>query len=135
MQSDNQVRYCANRGTFPLSQQSNTYQSPWTIQLVSALVRNDDASASDKVRREALPLCGNQHLLVKNRSLYRRSLKLSLDWSVHRHVWRGQAVYIRSLFDANKSIQEPRKQMVRSLQLVTALSLQSYPAILPTGLS
>ncbi|KAL8306708.1 hypothetical protein RB593_005559 [Gaeumannomyces tritici] len=42
-------------------------------------------------------------------SLYRRSLKLSLDWAVHRHLWRGQALYIRSLFEANKSIKEPRQ--------------------------
>ncbi|KAI2816447.1 hypothetical protein CBS63078_6237 [Aspergillus niger] len=37
-------------------------------------------------------------------SLYRRSLKLALDWAVHRHIWRGQAVYIRSLFEANKDV-------------------------------
>ncbi|KAN0082135.1 hypothetical protein V8E54_003433 [Elaphomyces granulatus] len=43
-------------------------------------------------------------------SLYRRSLKLSLDWAVHRHVWRGQAVYIRSLFEANKDVRDPRQQ-------------------------
>ncbi|KAF7928904.1 uncharacterized protein EAE97_009746 [Botrytis byssoidea] len=36
-------------------------------------------------------------------SLYRRSLKLSLDWCVHRHLWRGQALYIRSLFEAQKN--------------------------------
>ncbi|KHJ31762.1 putative lyr family protein [Erysiphe necator] len=43
-------------------------------------------------------------------SLYRRALKLSLDWAVHRNLWRGQALYIRSLFEANKSIQDPRMQ-------------------------
>ncbi|CAI7608581.1 unnamed protein product [Penicillium manginii] len=47
-------------------------------------------------------------------SLYRRSLKLSLDWAVHRSVWRGQAVYIRSLFEANKDVRDPRQQQVRS---------------------
>ncbi|KAI5361722.1 Putative complex 1 LYR protein [Septoria linicola] len=41
--------------------------------------------------------------------LYRRSLKLALDWAVHRHVWRGQAMYIRSLFEANKQITQPRQ--------------------------
>lgn len=46
------------------------------------------------------------------RSLYRRSLKLALDWAVHRHIWRGQAVYIRSLFDANKDVRDPRQQKV-----------------------
>jgi len=43
-------------------------------------------------------------------SLYRRSLKLSLDWCVHRNLWRGQALYIRSLFEANKNIRDPRQQ-------------------------
>src|SRR5205814_2693494 len=30
-------------------------------------------------------------LLTCTSSLYRRALKLSLDWSVQRSVWRGQA--------------------------------------------
>jgi NADH dehydrogenase (ubiquinone) 1 beta subcomplex subunit 9 len=47
-----------------------------------------------------------------NSSLYRRSLKLALDWSVHRYLWRGQALYIRSLFEANKGIRDPRQQRV-----------------------
>ncbi|KAL2356193.1 hypothetical protein BJ546DRAFT_970193 [Cryomyces antarcticus] len=42
-------------------------------------------------------------------SLYRRSLKLALDWSVHRYIWRGQALYIRSLFEAKKDVREPRQ--------------------------
>lgn len=47
-------------------------------------------------------------------SLYRRSLKLALDWAVHRYVWRGQAMYIRGLFEANKHVSEPRQQRVCS---------------------
>jgi hypothetical protein len=47
--------------------------------------------------------------------LYRRSLKLALDWSVHRYLWRGQALYIRSLFEANANIREPRQQRVSSI--------------------
>jgi len=43
-------------------------------------------------------------------SLYRRSLKLSLDWSVDRGIWRGQAMYLRSLFEANKDVKDPRAQ-------------------------
>jgi hypothetical protein len=39
-------------------------------------------------------------------------LKLALDWAVHRHLWRGQAVYIRSLFEANKGVRDPRQQKV-----------------------
>jgi hypothetical protein len=45
-------------------------------------------------------------------SLYRRSLKLALDWAVHRHIWRGQAMYIRSLFEANRDVRDPRQQKV-----------------------
>ncbi|TVY12750.1 hypothetical protein LARI1_G007760 [Lachnellula arida] len=48
-------------------------------------------------------------------SLYRRSLKLALDWSVHRYLWRGQALYIRTLFDANKNIRDPRQQRASSI--------------------
>lgn len=51
--------------------------------------------------------------LTRRRSLYRRSLKLSLDWAVHRYLWRGQAMYIRSLFEANKHVNEPRLKRVR----------------------
>ena len=45
-------------------------------------------------------------------SLYRRSLKLALDWAVNRHMWRGQALYLRGLFEANRSVNEPRQQRV-----------------------
>lgn len=51
-------------------------------------------------------------LTQRCRSLYRRSLKLALDWAVQRSLWRGQAVYIRTLFDANKTITDPRHQRV-----------------------
>ncbi|PQE13288.1 hypothetical protein CJF31_00008288 [Rutstroemia sp. NJR-2017a BVV2] len=50
-------------------------------------------------------------------SLYRRALKLSLDWCVNRNLWRGQALYIRSLFEANKHINDPRQQRASSLAL------------------
>jgi len=46
------------------------------------------------------------------RDLYRRSLKLALDWAVQRNLWRGQAVYIRSLFDANRKITDHRQQRI-----------------------
>ncbi|KAI9884867.1 MAG: 2-oxoglutarate dehydrogenase complex E2 component [Watsoniomyces obsoletus] len=42
-------------------------------------------------------------------SLYRRSLKLALDWTVERTLWRGQAMYLRSLFEAKKDVREPRQ--------------------------
>ncbi|KAL1995362.1 hypothetical protein VTN49DRAFT_1549 [Thermomyces lanuginosus] len=45
-------------------------------------------------------------------SLYRRALKTALDWAVQRQLWRGQAVYIRSLFDANRNVRDPRQQQI-----------------------
>ncbi|TVY59221.1 NADH dehydrogenase [ubiquinone] 1 beta subcomplex subunit [Lachnellula suecica] len=51
-------------------------------------------------------------------SLYRRSLKLALDWSVHRYLWRGQALYIRSLFEANKNVRDPRQQRAKTEDLL-----------------
>ncbi|POR36895.1 Uncharacterized protein TPAR_02896, partial [Tolypocladium paradoxum] len=50
-------------------------------------------------------------------SLYRRSLKLALDWAIQRQLWRGQALYIRSLFEANRNVADPRQQRVGSTNL------------------
>jgi NADH dehydrogenase (ubiquinone) 1 beta subcomplex subunit 9 len=73
--------------------------------------------------------------LVAYRSLYRRALKLSLDWTVHRHLWRGQALYIRSLFEANKMVTDPRKR--RALLAETEKLLDEWkhpePYIPPTA--
>ncbi|ROW00133.1 hypothetical protein VSDG_03420 [Cytospora chrysosperma] len=57
-------------------------------------------------------------------SLYRRSLKLALDWAVHRNLWRGQAIYIRSLFEANRNITNPRQQ--RALLKETEKLLETW---------
>ncbi|KAI2464489.1 hypothetical protein F4781DRAFT_436340 [Annulohypoxylon bovei var. microspora] len=57
-------------------------------------------------------------------SLYRRSLKLALDWAVHRSLWRGQALYIRSLFEANRNITDARKQ--RTLLSETEKLLETW---------
>lgn len=68
-------------------------------------------------------------------SLYRRSLKLALDWSVHRDVWRGQALYIRSLFEKNRAVTDPRLQ--RALLKETEKLLEKWkhpdPYIPPTA--
>lgn len=60
-------------------------------------------------------------------SLYRRSLKLALDWAVHRQIWRGQAVYIRSLFDANKNVRDPRQQKVLLRETEKLLETWKHP--------
>ena len=35
------------------------------------------------------------------------------DRDVQRHLWRGHALYIRSLFEAQRHVVEPRQQRVR----------------------
>ncbi|OCK99345.1 uncharacterized protein K441DRAFT_652813 [Cenococcum geophilum 1.58] len=60
-------------------------------------------------------------------SLYRRSLKLSLDWAVHRYIWRSQALYIRSLFEANKHVTEPRQQRILIQETENLLEKWKHP--------
>ncbi|KAI5857281.1 hypothetical protein GGS23DRAFT_588271 [Durotheca rogersii] len=60
-------------------------------------------------------------------SLYRRSLKLALDWAVHRSLWRGQALYIRSLFEANRNITETKKQKVLLSEAEKLLETWKHP--------
>jgi hypothetical protein len=96
----------------------------WTRALANSLGRiynKDGEKSSNKTCRRDRLHCEHSmlsqvlgKLLMRRhcRSLYRRSLKLSLDWAVHRHLWRGQALYIRSLFEANRNVTDPRKQRV-----------------------
>ncbi|KAK9474260.1 uncharacterized protein V1510DRAFT_412861 [Dipodascopsis tothii] len=41
-------------------------------------------------------------------SLYRRALRTSLNWTIHRGVWRQEALAIRQAFEANKDNTDPR---------------------------
>ncbi|EON65155.1 hypothetical protein W97_04392 [Coniosporium apollinis CBS 100218] len=59
--------------------------------------------------------------------LYRRSLKLSLDWAVHRYLWRGQALYIRSLFEANRHVTEPRQRRILIQETEDLLKKWQHP--------
>ncbi|KAI8076478.1 uncharacterized protein B0P05DRAFT_546023 [Gilbertella persicaria] len=42
-------------------------------------------------------------------SLYKRSLKLSLDWYIQRDLWRQKALQIRAQFDQNKHVANPKE--------------------------
>jgi NADH dehydrogenase (ubiquinone) 1 beta subcomplex subunit 9 len=42
-------------------------------------------------------------------SLYKRSLKLSLDWYIQRDLWRQKALAIRHQFDQNKHVTNPKE--------------------------
>lgn len=41
-------------------------------------------------------------------SLYKRSLKLSLDWYIQRDLWRQKALAIRAQFEHNKHVTNPK---------------------------
>ncbi|KAF8076686.1 NDUFB9, NADH-ubiquinone oxidoreductase [Lyophyllum atratum] len=42
------------------------------------------------------------------KSLYKRSLKNALDWTVRRDLWRPQALEIRAEFERNRNVHDPR---------------------------
>lgn len=42
-------------------------------------------------------------------SLYKRSLKLSLDWYIQRDLWRQKALQIRAQFEQNKHVTSPKE--------------------------
>jgi NADH dehydrogenase (ubiquinone) 1 beta subcomplex subunit 9 len=51
-------------------------------------------------------------------SLYKRSLKLSLDWYIQRDLWRQKALAIRQEFEQNKHVSNPRdiQQLVQNAE-------------------
>lgn len=51
-------------------------------------------------------------------SLYKRSLKLSLDWYIQRDLWRQKALAIRAQFEQNKHVTNPRQiqQLVQNAE-------------------
>ncbi|RPA84361.1 NADH dehydrogenase 1 beta subcomplex subunit 9, partial [Ascobolus immersus RN42] len=58
-------------------------------------------------------------------SLYKRSLKLALDWLPgKRNRWRVQAVNLRKLFEANRHVQDPR--IIRELLVATEAQLEKF---------
>jgi NADH dehydrogenase (ubiquinone) 1 beta subcomplex subunit 9 len=43
------------------------------------------------------------------KSLYKRSLQLSLDWYIRRDLWRQKALDIRHQFELNKNVTSPKE--------------------------
>jgi len=60
-------------------------------------------------------------------SLYRRSLKLSLNWCVRRDIWRSQALNIRELFEENRDVTDPRQLRVILEQTEATLERWKHP--------
>ncbi|KAJ7632091.1 hypothetical protein B0H17DRAFT_961827, partial [Mycena rosella] len=52
-------------------------------------------------------------------SLYKRTLKNSLDWTISRHDWRRKAMEIRAQFEHNRDVTDPR-QLARVLEQAEA---------------
>jgi NADH dehydrogenase (ubiquinone) 1 beta subcomplex subunit 9 len=53
------------------------------------------------------PVAAAHRLQVQ--SLYKRSLKLSLDWYIQRDLWRQKALQIRAQFEHNKNVTNPKE--------------------------
>lgn len=60
-------------------------------------------------------------------SLYRRFLRNELDWCIRRDVWRDRAIEIRTQFERNRQIANPR-ELAKVLQAAEeALSQRRHP--------
>ncbi|KAJ3980641.1 hypothetical protein F5890DRAFT_1477569 [Lentinula detonsa] len=46
------------------------------------------------------------------KSLYRRMLTDSLNWTIHRELWRRRALVIRAEFESNRNVHDPRELAV-----------------------
>ncbi|KAF2666716.1 hypothetical protein BT63DRAFT_316472 [Microthyrium microscopicum] len=68
-------------------------------------------------------------------SLYRRALKTSLDWTVQRSAWRGQALYLRGLFEAKKDVRDQRTQraLVEEAEKILREYRHPEPIRIPTA--
>ncbi|ORX99266.1 hypothetical protein K493DRAFT_279790 [Basidiobolus meristosporus CBS 931.73] len=55
-----------------------------------------------------MSIVGTPEHTIRVARLYKRCLKLSLDWTIRRDVWRVQALEIRRLFDANRNVTNPK---------------------------
>ncbi|KJA29713.1 hypothetical protein HYPSUDRAFT_196056 [Hypholoma sublateritium FD-334 SS-4] len=61
------------------------------------------------------------------KSLYRRYLKNSLDWTIRRDVWRAQAMQIRADFEANRNVTDPRALAIILQNAEAALNEVRHP--------
>lgn len=60
-------------------------------------------------------------------SLYKRSLKLSLDWYIQRDLWRQKALDIRAQFEANKHVTNPKELQALVAQAEKTLQEWEHP--------
>ncbi|KAH9482508.1 NADH dehydrogenase [ubiquinone] 1 beta subcomplex subunit 9 [Psilocybe cubensis] len=69
------------------------------------------------------------------KSLYRRSLKNALDWTIRRDLWRAEAMQIRAEFEANRDIHDPRllARVLEQAEARLAEFKHPDPVIAPTA--
>ncbi|KAK9480258.1 hypothetical protein V1514DRAFT_325901 [Lipomyces japonicus] len=65
--------------------------------------------------------------LAQVSSIYRRSLRLSLNWAVRRDIWRREALAIRARFEANKNVTDPRQVTVLLQSAEAELDANRHP--------
>ncbi|KAK7470312.1 hypothetical protein VKT23_001743 [Stygiomarasmius scandens] len=61
------------------------------------------------------------------KSLYKRMLVDSLNWSVSRDVWRRRALQIRAEFEANRHVHDPRQLAVLLEKAEAELASRQHP--------
>ncbi|KMQ43738.1 hypothetical protein A7C99_2512 [Trichophyton rubrum] len=89
--------------------------------------QDEDEKTKKKKTSEAIDITAAAMARHPALVLYKRALKLSLDWAVHRNLWRGQAVYIRSLFEANRHVRNPHDQRVLLQETEKLLEKWKHP--------
>ncbi|KAF4601709.1 hypothetical protein EYR40_004908 [Pleurotus pulmonarius] len=60
-------------------------------------------------------------------SLYKRTLKNSLDWTVRRDLWRAEAMMIRAEFERNRDVHDPRALAVILEKAEANLAKKKHP--------
>lgn len=60
-------------------------------------------------------------------SLYRRTLRDSLNWCIRRDIWRDRAIEIRAEFERNRNIRNPRELAKVLDEAETRLKERAHP--------
>ncbi|KAF8238995.1 NDUFB9, NADH-ubiquinone oxidoreductase [Tricholoma matsutake] len=61
------------------------------------------------------------------KSLYKRFLQNSLDWTIRRDLWRAQALQIRAEFERNRNVHDPRELAVILERAEAELASKKHP--------
>ncbi|KAK0520783.1 hypothetical protein OC834_006904 [Tilletia horrida] len=77
--------------------------------MLPTVARLSASAAAASSSSAAAPAAFSQAHKSRVQSLYRRYLKNALDWTVRRDLWRDQAIQIRTEFERNRHIRNPRE--------------------------